>query len=85
MILKYIPYSAYQVKIVNWRQPIQAPLNILIIILTDTGTTGRYWREIWHSNCEFEFLMVEYQRYDYYEEIVHHYPRNSHMYSIQCH
>ena len=26
MILKYIPYSAYQVKTVNCRQPIQAPL-----------------------------------------------------------
>ena len=26
MILKYIPYSAYQVKTVNCHQPIQAPL-----------------------------------------------------------
>ena len=26
MILKYIPYSAYQVKTVNCRQPIQTPL-----------------------------------------------------------
>ena len=35
-----------------------------------------------HSSCEFEFLMVEYQRCDYYEEIVLYYPRNSSMYSI---
>ena len=47
MILKYIPYSAYQVKTVNCCQSIKAPLrarrlNILIIILTDTGTAGRY-------------------------------------------
>ena len=26
IILKYIPYSAYQVKTVNCHQPIQAPL-----------------------------------------------------------
>ena len=26
MILKYVPYSAYQLKTVNCRQPIQAPL-----------------------------------------------------------
>ena len=60
----------------------------MIIILTDAGTAGRYWCEIWlkmHWNCEFEFLLVEYQRCDYYEEIVHYYTRNSSMYSILCH
>ena len=43
---------------------------ILITIVMDAGTAGHYCREIWqkmHSNCEFEFLMVEYRRYNYYE------------------
>ena len=31
MIHKYIPYSAYQVKTVNCRQPIQAPLIIIFM------------------------------------------------------
>ena len=46
MILKYIPYGAYQVKTVNCHQLIQAPF---IIILTDAGTVGRYWHEIWQK------------------------------------
>ena len=43
---------------------------ILIAVLMDAGTAGPYCHEIWqktHLNCELEFLIVEYRRYDYYE------------------
>ena len=64
MNLKYIPYSAYQVKTANRHQPIQTPLKYFDNCF-DGCKLGRLllvqnMAEM-HSNCDFEFLMVEYR------------------------
>ena len=83
-----VPYSAYQVKTVNYCQPIQAPLTYFIIIFMQAQEVVIFtWCEIWqntHSNYEFKSVMVEYWKCDYYVEIVHCYPSNVSMCSILC-
>ena len=62
MIHKYIPYSAYQVKTVICRQPIQAPLKYFDNYFHAGIASHFIWREIWQntkSNYEFKSPMVE--------------------------
>ena len=88
MIHKYILYSAYQVKTVNCRQPIQALLKYFNNYFQASLASHFIWRKIWmnkHSNYEFKSPMVEYRsviitrRLYEFKQVFHSVPLRSHV------
>ena len=79
MIHKYIPYSAYQVKTANCRQPIQAPLKYIMqeqqVVKLMARSMAEHEFKLWVSNGWILKLWL----------LQGYRTRNLSMYSIPCH